>query len=213
MTSRFLPLIYERLWRPVGVSLLTGAMGPRRNIEEQLTRELLALAPGDHVLDVACGPGNITRRLRALADPDSLIVGIDASATMLARAVKDTAAENVAYIRGDAQQLPFRDETFEAVCCYAALYLMDDPFAAIDEIVRVLAPGGRVAVLTSVHRGPGVLRPLNTLLTAPSGIRMFASDEVTGAFAAYGLADIRQRLARFGQFVGARKPAAGVHAG
>jgi SAM-dependent methyltransferase len=206
MTSRGLPVIYERIWRPVGVRILTGAIGPGDAMEEQMTDELLALEPGDVVLDVACGPGNISRRLRASVGEGGLVVGIDASATMLARAVQDTKAANVAYVRGDAQHLPFRDGSFDKVCCYAALYLMDEPFAAIDEMVRVLAPGGRVAVLTSCHRAPWPLRPVESLVTRPSGIRMFGSDDITGAFARAGLRDIRQFVTGFAQFVGARRP-------
>ena len=206
MTSRGLPIIYERIWRPVGVRVLIGAMGLSETTEQRMTDELLTLGPDDVVLDVACGPGNITRRLKASIGERGRVVGIDASATMLARAVQDTTAANVAYVRGDAQRLPFRDECFDAVCCYAALYLMDEPLAAIDEMIRVLAPGGRIAVLTSCHRGPWPLREVESLLTAPSGIRMFSQDEITGAFVAGGLSDVRQSVTGFAQFVGARKP-------
>jgi SAM-dependent methyltransferase len=120
--------------------------------------------------------------------------------------VQETASANVAYVRGVAEQLPFGDASFDAVCCYAALYLIDDPFAAIDELVRVLSPGGRVAVLTSCHRGPSPLRLPAGLITGLGGLRLFGRDEVTGAFRAAGLRDVRQRIAGFAQFVGARKP-------
>ena len=46
------------------------------------------------------------------------------------------------------------DGSFDAVCCFAALYLIEEPLLAVAEIVRVLAPGGRVALLSSVARGP-----------------------------------------------------------
>ena len=58
------------------------------------------------------------------------------------------------YVRASATDLPFRDGSFDAVCCFAALYLIEDPLQAVAEIVRVLAPGGRVALLSSVARGP-----------------------------------------------------------
>ncbi len=45
--------------------------------------------------------------------------------------------------------LPFADATFDAVCCFGALYLMPEPFRVAREMVRVLRPGGRVAILTS----------------------------------------------------------------
>jgi ubiquinone/menaquinone biosynthesis C-methylase UbiE len=205
MTSRALPLIYERLWRPIGVRLAFGAAGVGGPIEDRATSELLELEPDNVVLDVACGPGNISRRLLERLGPDGLLVGIDASPTMLARAVQDTDAGNVIYMRADAQLLPFSDASFDAVCCYAALYLIDRPFDAIAEMVRVLAPGGRLAVLTSCHRGPELTRPLASLLTAPSGVRVFGHDEITDAFADAGLADVRQQVTGLAQFVGARK--------
>jgi SAM-dependent methyltransferase len=206
MTSRALPLIYERLWRPIGVRLAFGGAGVGGPIESEETSSLLELGPGNVVLDVACGPGNISRRLlRSLGD-DGLLIGIDASPTMLARAVTDTRAENAVYMRADAQRLPFADHSFDAVCCYAALYLIERPFDAIAEMVRVLAPGGRLAVLTSCHRGPAPLAPLASLLTRPSGLRIFGRDEVKDAFAGAGLRDVRQRVTGFAQFVGARNP-------
>jgi ubiquinone/menaquinone biosynthesis C-methylase UbiE len=206
MRSRGLPLIYERFWRPIGVRLFTGAVGVNGALERRATDELLRLSSDELVLDVACGPGNITRRLLASLNDDGFVVGVDASPTMLEQAVRDTHSPNAAYVRCDAQRLPFRDAAFDAVSCYAALYLMDDPFAAIDEMVRVLAPGGRIAVLTSCQRGPEVLRIAAGLFTAPGGIRVFGRDEINDAFAAAGLTDIRQQVTGFAQFVGARKP-------
>jgi SAM-dependent methyltransferase len=205
MTSRLLPVIYERLWRPIGVRLAFGGLGVGSPVEERLTFEYLELDRDDTVLDVACGPGNISRRLLKWIGTPGLVVGVDASPTMLARAVQDTDAPNAAYIRADAQRLPFADESFDAVCCYAALYLMDDPFTAVAEMVRVLAPGGRIAILTSVHRGPGVLHPAVALSRLASGVRVFGRDDFTGAFERSGLTGVRQRVAGFGQFVGARK--------
>jgi len=206
MTSSALPYIYERWWRPFGVRVAFGAMGVSGAMEDRTTEELLDLTPGDTVLDVACGPGNITRRLLEAVGPSGMAIGIDASATMLERAVRDTNSSRAAYVRGDAQRLPFRDESFDAVCCYAALYLIERPFEAIEEMVRVLGPGGRIAVLTSCHRGPAPLRPLAGLLTAPAGVRLFGRSEITDAFRSHGLLDVRQKITGVAQFVGARKP-------
>jgi SAM-dependent methyltransferase len=202
MTSRALPHIYERLWRPMGARVLTGALGLGGAAEKEVTEELLELAKGDVVLDVACGPGNITRRLLSHVGAAGLAVGVDVSEPMLARAVADTHAPNATYVRADAQQLPFRDASFDAVCCYAALYLVEDPFAVISELARVLSPGGRIAVLTSVYRGPLVMRALSRAFTAPGGIHMFGPEEITDAFHALGLVHVKQRISGFAQFVG-----------
>ena len=129
-----------------------GLTGPGTAEEHRMALEMLSISPGDRVLDVACGPGNFTRDF-ARAAGDGLVVGIDASETMLEVAVRETEDDNVAYVRGDACDLPFRDGSFDAVCCFAALYLIEEPMRALGEIVRVLAPGGRVALLTSCNRG------------------------------------------------------------
>ncbi|MBP1159456.1 ubiquinone/menaquinone biosynthesis C-methylase UbiE [Rhodococcus sp. PvR099] len=48
--------------------------------------------------------------------------------------------------------MPFDDGTFDAVCCYAALYLVPEPMTVVDEMIRVLSPGGRIAVMTGYGR-------------------------------------------------------------
>lgn len=207
MRSRALPLIYERLWRPLGARVLMGAIGPSTADEHRIALEMLGIAPGDRVLDVGCGPGNFSRDF-ARAAGDGLVVGVDASATMLATAVSRGGGDNLAYVRGDASDLPFDDGAFDAVCCFAALYLIEEPLRAVDEIVRVLAPGGRVALLASCNRGPLPPRVLGAVTYAVAGARMFGRGELTGRLAERGLVGVEQRVAGLGQFVAARKPAA-----
>ncbi|HEU0023227.1 MAG TPA: methyltransferase domain-containing protein [Thermoleophilaceae bacterium] len=205
MVSRALPLIYERLWRPLGGRLLMGVTGPGMRGERRIASEMLALSPGDRVLDVACGPGNFTREF-APAAKSGLVVGVDASRTMLARAVTETRHRNVAYLRGDAADLPFRDGAFDAVCCFAALYLIEEPMRAVGELVRVVAPGGRVALLSSVSRGPLPAAATNAIVRGVSGVRVFGREELTQALRAGGLTAVEQHVAGWAQFVSARKP-------
>jgi ubiquinone/menaquinone biosynthesis C-methylase UbiE len=120
--------------------------------------------------------------------------------------VREGGPDTVAYVRGDAASLPFRDATFDAVCCFAALYLIEDPFGAIAEMARVLKPGGRVALLSSVHRGLLPAAATDALVRRLTGIRVFGGDELTGALASHGLVDVRRRIAGFAQFVSARRP-------
>jgi SAM-dependent methyltransferase len=208
MASRLLPLVYQRFWRPVGARFLMGVTGPGAEDERRIALEMLSISPGDRVLDVACGPGNFTRDF-ARAAGDGLVVGVDASQTMLGVAVRDTEAANVAYVRGDASDLPFRDASFDAVCCFAALYLIEEPMRALGEIVRVLAPGGRVALLSSCSRGPLPAAAANAVVRPLSGVRVFGRDELTGALAGSGLVDIEQRVSGLAQFVSGRRPLAG----
>src|SRR4051794_2967459 len=206
MISRALPVIYERIWRPIGGRILMGAMGPGMRGEHEIALELLAIGPGDRVLDVACGPGNFTRSFARAAGDDGVVIGLDASRTMLERALQEGVPANVAYVRGDATSLPFADEAFDAVCCFAALYFIADPLRALDEIERVLAPGGRVAVLTSVNRGAAPPAVTDAVLRRATGVRIFGRDEVTGALRDRGLDVVQQRVSGFAQFVAARKP-------
>lgn len=208
MLTTVVPAVYERWWRPMLGRLAKGLLGPSMADEHRLARLLLGLTPGDGVLDVACGPGNFTRDFARVVGDAGLVIGIDASPTMLARAVHDTPAReypNVGYVRGDAIRLPFRDESFDAVCCFAALHLFPDPFAALDHMARVLTSGGRIAILTSCRTHSKPLRTFDGLVGARSGMRMFERDEVTGALEARGFHDVRQRISGFTQIVGGRR--------
>ena len=206
MESAGLALIYEWLWRPVLGRVLMGAMGPGLGDERQLAIDMLELDVGDSVLDVACGPGNFTRAFAPVVEDAGLVVGIDASSAMLGRAVQETQDENVAYVRGDASDMPFRDSSFDGVCCFAALYLIEDPFGAIDEMVRVLRPGGRIALLSSVNRGLAPASLTNAVIRPFTGIRMFGRDELTRALSRRRMTRVAQRVSGLGQFVSARKP-------
>jgi ubiquinone/menaquinone biosynthesis C-methylase UbiE len=208
MVTRALPVVYERWWRPAWGRVLRGAMAGGMRDEHRIARLLLGLTPGDGVLDVACGPGNFTREFARTVGDTGLAVGIDASTTMLERAVRDTdahaTAHTVGYVRGDAVELPFRDASFDAVCCFAALHLFADPDAALDHMTRVLTPGGRIAILTSCRLRSAAGRTVNDLAGARSGMRIFGQDEIVDGLRERGYAEISQRIAGLTQFVGGR---------
>jgi ubiquinone/menaquinone biosynthesis C-methylase UbiE len=212
MTTSFVPAIYERYWRPALARVAKGITGPGMTEEVRIARLLLGLGAGEAVLDVACGPGNFSREFAKAVGDEGLVVGIDASRTMLARGVAElrpAGVQNLALLRGDATRLPFRDASFDAVCCFAALHLFADPFGGLDEMRRVLRPGGRIALMTSVRRGV-TLPPLKPVMERASGMRMFESDEIVRALAERGFVSVRQRLAGMVQFVGGRVPEAGA---
>jgi ubiquinone/menaquinone biosynthesis C-methylase UbiE len=194
MFTDLVPAIYERWWRPGLGRVAKGAFGP---------------GMADGVLDVACGPGNFTRDFASVVGPTGLAVGIDASTTMLARAVRDTPAgedDNVAYVRGDAVELPFRDQSFDAVCCFAALHMFAEPFRALDHMTRVLTAGGRIAILTSVRLRSAALRAWSDVAQrwVTGGMRLFDRGEITSALRERGFDQVNQRISGFAQFVGGR---------
>jgi SAM-dependent methyltransferase len=208
MLTRVVPEIYEHWWRPALGRVAKGFFGPGMADEKRIARLLLGLVPGDGVLDIACGTGNFTRDFARVVGPAGLVVGLDASTTMLSRAVEDTGGmEQVAYVRGDAQDLPFRDQSFDAVCCFAALHLFADPLKALDSMTRVLTRGGCVAIFTSCRGRSLPMRGWEAVIERQSGMRMFEREEVVEALEDRGFTQIRQRIAGVTQFVGGRLPA------
>jgi ubiquinone/menaquinone biosynthesis C-methylase UbiE len=207
MTSGFVPRIYESYWRPALGRVVKGIRGPGMEEEIRIARLLLALTPGDFVLDIACGPGNFSRAFAAAVGASGLVVGLDASRTMLERGAADlgrSGLRNLALIRGDATALPFLDDRFGGVCCFAALHLFEDPYAGLDEMARVLVPGGRIALMTSVQRQLAPRGPLKPLTERLSGMRVFEQREIVDALHQRGFDEVHQRLSGLVQFVGGR---------
>src|SRR4051795_12851739 len=84
MLTRMVPAIYERWWRPALAQVAKGLTGPGMADEVRIARLLLGLGAGDVVLDLACGPCNFSREFARAVGRDGLVVGLDASPTMLA---------------------------------------------------------------------------------------------------------------------------------
>ncbi|WP_280338546.1 class I SAM-dependent methyltransferase [Nocardia neocaledoniensis] len=195
--------VYEHAWRP---TLFYLASGRTTGSDRREAVDTLRLRGGKKVLDLACGPGNFTRYLSDFLAGDGFVTGLDYSEPMLAKAVADNAGPRVGYVRGDARVLPFADGTFDAVCCFGALYLIPDPLAATREMIRVLAPGGRIAITTS-YREDNLFGKAGTAAAGLSGLRLFDRDTFPNLFAEAGLIEIDQRVHRFMQYVDATKPA------
>jgi ubiquinone/menaquinone biosynthesis C-methylase UbiE len=102
------------------------------------------LAPGLSLLDVGCGPGTITVEFADRLAPGR-VVGLDASAEVIARAAADFTRANLRFVTGDAYALPFDDGAFDIVHAHQVLQHVGDPVAVLRELRRVTRPGGLVA--------------------------------------------------------------------
>ncbi|MDP3969146.1 MAG: methyltransferase domain-containing protein [Nocardioides sp.] len=208
MQNPVLAAVYERAWRPVLGFSLMGFDPAHVRQEKQRTVEALGLAPGDRVLDVACGPGLFTRVFAEAVVPGGLAVGVDLSAPMLAQGARrgsDGGDGVPAYVRGSAHALPFADGAFDAVGCYAALYLIPDPFRALAEITRVLRPGGRLALMASIESPHRPVRAAQHLTLPRTGLRMFGADELTGWLREAGYRDVVRERHGVAQYVAATR--------
>jgi ubiquinone/menaquinone biosynthesis C-methylase UbiE len=203
MNSPLVATVYERVWRPTA---FYAASGLTHHAEQRRAAAALHLTTAHRLLDVACGPGNFTAPLTAELPDGGLAVGFDISESMLTRAVADNSGPRTCYVRGDARTLPFNDETFDAACCFGALYLMPEPFRVAAEMVRVLKPGGRIAILTSYAREMPLLRQVMTATASTIGLTMFGRRDFVDVFSTAGLVDIEQQTQRALQFVVAAKP-------
>ena len=113
--------------------------------QRRATREILALKPGEHVLDVGSGPGFLAAEMAEEVGPEGRVAGVDPSESMLALACRN--APGAEFRAGGAIELPFPDASFDAVVSTQVLEYVEDVAAALAEARRVLRPGGRVLVL------------------------------------------------------------------
>jgi demethylmenaquinone methyltransferase/2-methoxy-6-polyprenyl-1,4-benzoquinol methylase len=102
----------------------------------------VAVGPGDRVLDLACGTGDLAEQASALGAD---VVGIDFAGVMLHHARQR--AVPAAFVQGDAAALPFADASHEVVTCGFALRNFVSLPAVFAELARVLEPGGRLALI------------------------------------------------------------------
>lgn len=117
-------------------------------------RAHLAPRPGDALLDVGCGIGDVARSVAAAVAPNGRVVGIDASESMLAVARQRAAADGLqaTFRAGDAMALDEPDESFDLCRSERVLQWLPDLTAAVGEMVRVLRPGGRLSLIDTDWR-------------------------------------------------------------
>lgn len=106
--------------------------------------EAVQLQSDDRLLDVACGTGVLAREAASQLGDEGFVAGVDASPGMLA--VAKRLAPSIEWREGTAESLPYEADSFDAVVSQFGLMYFQDRAIAIREMMRVLAPGGRMAV-------------------------------------------------------------------
>lgn len=183
--GRLAPL-YARWWKPVVLRALSGG-----GFDEEMAGLLALYRPGpnERILDVGCGPGNVTAALASLAT-SGLVVGMDLARPMLQegrRTLLESAFSNVRFVQADAEVLPVRRGSVSLVSCCGVLHLLPNPAAALREIAAVLRPGGVFIGMTLVRPDPGAQRLVSELFSATLRFRFFNMELLRELFSQAGL--------------------------
>ena len=160
-------------------------------------RRLLAtakLAPGERVLDVACGTGIAARLAAKAVGPQGTVAGLDLTPGMLALA-RSVSPAGIDWYEAPAESMPLPDTSFDVVLCSMGLQFFDDKVQGLREMRRVLTPGGR-AVLSTPGPTPALFKAIDAALTEHVGPE--ASCFVHAVFSIHDPAEARELLANAG---------------
>ncbi len=133
---------------------------------EQLV-ESAAVRSGEKVLDVACGTGIVARYAATRVGPRGSVIGLDLNEGMLraAREASQATGAGVEWTAASASEMPFSDGEFDVVFCQQALQFFQDRQKAVQEMHRVLAREGRLAISVwrPLRHNPGYVELSNAL--------------------------------------------------
>jgi ubiquinone/menaquinone biosynthesis C-methylase UbiE len=166
--------------------------------------QLFGVAPGEHVLDVGCGSGVVTRALAQRVAPSGRVVGVDTSPALLVMA-RERAEEAglsglITLQEGDCRALPFPDATFDATLAVTVLTHVPDVARALTEMVRVTRAGGRVGIFdidsdafVIAHPDRELTRRIVAARADYGAVNGWLPRQLPGLLADLGLVDIRVR--------------------
>jgi demethylmenaquinone methyltransferase/2-methoxy-6-polyprenyl-1,4-benzoquinol methylase/phosphoethanolamine N-methyltransferase len=172
--------------------------------------DLAALRPGESVLDVGCGTGELTQRARARVGPPGRVCGIDPSADMIAVAREKSARAGlgIEYRVAAIEHLPFPDASFDVVLSSLMMHHLPEDLKLIGlgEVRRVLEPDGRLLIV-DLKRGSGLLHRLTPPMLIHHDLS-YGVQDLTPVVSAAGFTDIQTGDTRFRTlgFVSARAP-------
>ncbi len=171
-----------------------------------------ALGPGQSALDIAAGTGEPSLRIAEVCGPSTSVTCTDPVADMIAvakREARQRSLRNVTFARCAAGALPFRTGCFDAVVCRLGAMFFADPIASLREMLRVLVPGGRLAVAVwhRIEFNPFFQVSLQVIAryvqlpatapAAPGAFRYAEPGKLAGLVAQAGAAAVSERVLGF----------------
>jgi demethylmenaquinone methyltransferase / 2-methoxy-6-polyprenyl-1,4-benzoquinol methylase len=152
--------------------------------------EIGAVEAGHRVLDVGCGTGGFTAAIAECSG--AAVVGCDRSPALLEHARQSAAAE---WVLGDAERLPFADESFDRILMSLLLHQVDEPAMAVAEAFRVLRRPGALVVRTVLPADAAARVPFRFFptLARVQAEQMPSLEELTGWMRAAGFDRVRSR--------------------
>ena len=143
--------------------LVNSVFSFRRDAAWRRTMVRLArVQPGDAVLDIACGTGNVLRAFHRRAPACSRLVGGDFSHGMLTRALT-ASTDSLRWFEGDGMKLPVADASFDITACAFGVRNFQSLEQGLAEMFRVLKPGGRAVILEFSRPGNRLVRSVHEL--------------------------------------------------
>ena len=170
---------------------------------QQALLDAAALKPGQHVLDLAAGPGLLAREAARRVLPDGQVLASDIAEGMLIEGLRRAAAEGLPDLLAaacDAEHLAFGDACFDVALIGLGLFIFPQPEQALAELHRVLRPGGQIALSVWGPREavPLIARAQHCIarmlpapkVPRPSVFRLGDADQLAALLAAAGFCDI-----------------------
>jgi SAM-dependent methyltransferase len=195
MNSRLFGYVYESpIWRPLHTWIGSG-ISMAKEVEQVL--QMSGAGKTEMLLDMACGTGHYARSF-ARRLPEAKVYGLDISLGMLTQGHKiaqKRGLSTVMFIRGDIHSLPFSDRSVDQVNCGGALHLFPTVAPILNEVARVLRPGGIFTAMTLTF-ARGLINKLQMRLNAGGRATFFVPDQLLADLKAVGFTSFSYRQHR-----------------
>ncbi|MBI2818050.1 MAG: class I SAM-dependent methyltransferase [Acidobacteria bacterium] len=154
--------------------------------------EKMRIQPRERILEIGCGEGWASRMLAKLV-PQGMVAGLDAADEMIHNArLQSTAFENLMFIWGEVEAIPWQEKFFTRVVCVESFYYFENPEQALREIYRVLAPEGSVWILNHISKENELSLRWVAELNVP--VRVMSAEEHGALFEQVGFSDFQHEM-------------------